>query len=117
MKSIHRSPLVIVAALLLLLGLLVTITFVNTGSGPHPAMQEATKTTLKGTRAELAIFMKDNGRYPTTEEGLAALVGPNGKHSHMDAWGTDIRYRVFNNKPIVDSAGPDRAFDTADDIK
>lgn len=33
-----------------------------------------------------------------------------------DPWGTPYRARILNDRPVVDSAGEDRKFDTADDI-
>lgn len=73
----------------------------------------------------LERFREDIGRYPTAEEGLEALVqdpGEEGWTRHYvnliqpDPWRTPYRYSITENGPEVRSAGPDRTFDTDEDI-
>ena len=76
----------------------------------------------------LDSFQVDNGRYPTTEEGLNALIssppqfsghwhGPYVESIPVDAWGTAFRYECIAFEPYhLRSAGPDRTFGTDDDI-
>ena len=78
----------------------------------------------------LDLFEVDNGRYPTTEEGLAALrqkpggldrwKGPYLKKSAKDPWGNDYVYRFpgshNNNDYDLFSKGPDGSENTEDDI-
>jgi type II secretion system protein G len=81
-------------------------------------------------RAALETFEEDNGRYPTTEEGLEALITRpatvgDSWHKQMDElaldnWGHPFRYRCpgIRNPDAydLDSAGPDGIFDTTDDV-
>ena len=77
----------------------------------------------------LDAFEEDTGRYPTTAEGLGALVMPpdcegwNGPYLERmltDKWGTPYRYTCL--PPAADwffelrSAGHDQTFGTRDDI-
>jgi general secretion pathway protein G len=80
----------------------------------------------------LDLYEQDIGTYPTTEQGLAALVnapagltrwkGPYLKSVEVpvDPWGTAYRYQYPGtvNPSLYDlsSAGQDRQFGTADDI-
>jgi hypothetical protein len=53
--------------------------------------------------------------------GHEGLVGEFISQSHrlggpVDSWGTLFRYRVENDTPVVESAGPDHEFGTKDDI-
>ncbi len=85
---------------------------------------------ISNLKTALETFETDNGRYPTTEEGLEALVirppGAGGNwHKQMDEipldqWGHAFRYRFPSMRGAesydLDSAGPDGIFDTTDDI-
>lgn len=75
----------------------------------------------------LDLFEQDTGRYPTTEEGLAALVTdpgiPGWKRSYIkgelknDPWDTPYVYSSDDQGDyVLFSAGPDRQPDTEDDI-
>lgn len=86
-----------------------------------------------GLRLPLESFKLSMGSYPTTEEGLQALVtapgsnsgnwrGPyyESKEAPKDPWGTPYRYAYpgSHNTTRYDiwSAGPDKKDGTADDI-
>jgi general secretion pathway protein G len=77
----------------------------------------------------LDMFEQDVGRYPSADEGLGALVlnpgSPGWKGPYLkgglkpDPWGTPYQYQLDPDNPsiyILKSAGPDRQFDTQDDI-
>lgn len=78
----------------------------------------------------LEIFARDCGRYPSTKQGLYVLLenqdipnwhGPylmvgRGTTPFRDQWGQELLYRNEGARIHVISAGPDREFDTADDI-
>jgi type II secretion system protein G len=79
-------------------------------------------------KTALAAFEVDNGRYPTTAEGLNALVSkPAGAaadwHQYVaklpnDPWGHLYLYSLKSpDHPEVSSAGPDGKPNTSDDIK
>ena len=88
--------------------------------------QRAAETSMDGVRRNQAFqqvmgvslrfprFLTDQKRLPRTLEEL----DPGG--SHVDPWGTPLRYEILEPQPMwfrVGSAGPDRAFDTPDDIE
>ena len=86
---------------------------------------------IQGINTQLGLYESMNGFYPTTEQGLQALVTqPNTdpkptrwyqlyKELPKDPWGSDYIYRCpgLKNPNGYDlySAGPDRKPDTADD--
>ena len=96
--------------------------------------QEARVTRAKSDLAgslslALDLFDQDIGRYPTTEEGLKALVEnpniPDWKGPYLktglksDPWGHDYNYAFDPNQPrkyTLFSSGPDGQPGTADDI-
>ncbi len=82
----------------------------------------------------LKLYYLDNGRYPTTDQGLAALIdaptsapvpakwsGPYLETLPEDPWGNPYKYRYpgTSNKTTYDlySAGADGIEETDDDIK
>jgi type II secretion system protein G len=90
----------------------------------------ATQADLRNMAAAIELFSDDTGRYPTTEEGLAALVdapegledwrGPYLKKIVPDKWGTPYRYcypgpRSGGAFDLI-SAGGDRKLGTRDDL-
>jgi general secretion pathway protein G len=85
---------------------------------------------LSNLKVALDAFQIDNGRYPTTREGLRALIeAPPGlstwTHAYIDKlpidrWGTPYMYRCpgkNGNDFDVFSCGPDGVPGTADDVK
>jgi general secretion pathway protein G len=86
---------------------------------------------LSSLKTALGMFELDNGRFPTTEEGLGALITNPGNltgwHKVLDKssvpkdpWGIDYIYRAPGaNGADYDllSAGPDGHEGTSDDIK
>jgi hypothetical protein len=57
-----------------------------------------------------------------TNSGIQGWKGPylSGTNApaglFLDAWGTPLRYVMHEGAPTVISAGPDRTFDTKDDL-
>lgn len=77
----------------------------------------------------LRQFYIDCGRYPSEKEGLRVLMsgkdiigwdGPylKGQETNiiLDQWGTPFKYYFNETEPIIVSAGPDRKFNTDDDV-
>ena len=97
---------------------------------PPPTKRQATISDLANLRTALYLFYSDTGRYPTTAEGLLALVtqppglagwqGPYIEAVCPDQWGTPYRYTSPASAPKkpfdLTSAGPDRTFGTPDDL-
>ena len=86
----------------------------------------AAKSDLAGLKDALDRFVLDTGRPPTDGEGLAALLsppaglagwrGPYLRRVPADPWGNPYRYKATLSGYSVDSAGPDGARGTADDL-
>lgn len=86
---------------------------------------------VQGIGTQLKLYESMNGFYPTTEQGLQALVTPPAsdpkptrwyqlyKDMPKDPWQSDYIYRNPGTKNSTGfdlySAGPDRKADTADD--
>ena len=91
---------------------------------------KATKGSLSNIKTALEAFEVDNGRFPSTSEGLnALLIQPSGltnwrgpyvdKHIQADAWGNPFVYRFPGNQNPngfdLSSTGPD-GHESADDV-
>jgi general secretion pathway protein G len=89
-----------------------------------------TQHTITAIEDALAAFKKDMGRYPTTAEGIKALLenpqpgstdwkGPYGREIETDQWGHPFSYIRPGPKGqpyLITSPGPDNKFGDADDI-
>lgn len=86
---------------------------------------------MKAFEAALDQYKNIGRMYPTTEQGLEALYerptsAPkprrwiqtiNKEDALLDPWDTKYKYELGeDNKPIITSAGPDRKFNTDDDL-
>lgn len=123
--------LVVLAILGLLVGLAVSNTDKIFGQSQETVARIFVRDSLKSSLVQYRIH---NGDYPSTAEGLNALVvQPNGRERWkgpyvevsggkipLDPWGEEYVYRYpgTQNKGGYDlfSKGPDKAQDTADDI-
>lgn len=129
--SFGRRPahVLFILAFLMVLGILL-VAKVNTQKLTHPqAAIQRTGRHLRALSAALERFRRDCGRYPTTKEGLEALVlnpgednwgGRSGKHYVNivipDPWKNRYYYVSTNNTFLLLSAGPDGKLNTEDDI-
>jgi type II secretion system protein G len=103
---------------------------------PEKVKARATQTQIGIIATALEMFKVDTGRYPTTAEGLAALIekpanlstelwhgpyimgGPE-KKLPLDAWDRPYRYDYPAKSGAgyaIRSAGPDGQYDTPDDV-
>lgn len=57
-----------------ILGILATLVVVSVGGRQDQALVTATKSDLQSIKQALDLYKLDNYRYPTTEQGLEALV-------------------------------------------
>jgi len=95
------------------------------------AREKATLADIQQLKGVLATFQLDNGRYPTTEEGLGALVeapgdlagtwqGPYIEQVTPDKWGNYYRYdfpgRDDPTTYSLFSCGKDQQEGTGDDL-
>lgn len=129
--SFGRKPLhlLFIMGFMLLLGIML-IGRAGKESLTHP--QAAVRRAghhLRALSAALERFRRDCGRYPTTQEGLDALVrnpgednwgGRSGRHYvNMvvpDPWKNKYYYMSTNNTFLLLSVGPDGKLSTEDDV-
>ena len=129
MKS-KGFTLIELLVVIIILGLLAAIIVPRVTGRVDEAKIETTKVQMKAIKDALEQYRLDNGRYPTTEQGLKALVEkptippipPRWKKYldsvPKDAWGNDFIYISpgVNNPYELRSPGPDGEEGTEDDI-
>jgi general secretion pathway protein G len=119
--------MIVVSIIVILLGLAIS----KIGNPTGFAKQTAVRADVQAIGTQLQLYESMNGFYPTTEQGLQALVTqPQNdprptrwyqlfKQVPKDPWGNDYTYRCPGTKHPetydLFSAGPDRKADTADD--
>jgi general secretion pathway protein G len=98
--------LIEIMVVVVILGILAAIVVPRLLSRPDQARVTKAKTDIKGLESSLGLFKLDNGYFPTTEQGLRALVEkptvgriptkfPDGgyvKKVPQDPWGHDYVY-------------------------
>lgn len=128
--------LIEIITVLAIIGLLVGVVISNTGNIFSQSQEKVARIFVHDSvKTPLIRYRIDLGDYPSTNEGLAALLtAPNNNSDrwhgpYMDAtggkvpsdpWGEPYQYRYPGTKNSggydVYSKGPDKAADTADDI-
>jgi general secretion pathway protein G len=102
-----------------IIGLIAAVVIPQTIGQLGKAQSRAAKLQVQSIAAALELFQGDNGRYPTAQEGLQALVSRpaslenwNGPYLHSkdqlkDPWGHPYRYAVAGETVSVGSFGAD----------
>lgn len=108
---------------IIILGLLASLVMPNIMGKGEEAKRKLVCVQMKGVAETLKMFKLDNGVYPTTEEGLEALLKnpdeeryPNyaassyfeGKNLPKDSWGSPFIYISEGNDFDLISLGTDR---------
>lgn len=117
---------------LLIIGLIAALVAPKILKRGEEAKVQATKIQEKNIAQALKLYKLDTGMYPTTEQGLKALVekpttipipknwkGPYLDEIPKDAWGNNFTYispGPNGEAYILISAGPDQVLNTKDDI-
>ncbi|GAA5121179.1 type II secretion system protein GspG [Luteolibacter yonseiensis] len=121
---------IVTTALIAVLGY-AAITNLHRFTTPPPAGQ-TTDPEMQKLEAALATYKQKIGHYPSTVQGLAALVEKPTtdpipanwtrvlEKLNPDPWGTPYHYKIPGrrspDKPEIASAGPDTIFGTSDDL-
>lgn len=104
MKKSQGFTLIEVMVVVVILGILAAIIVPNVIGKDDKARVEATRTSLKAVGNALEMYKLDNHKYPTTEEGLEALIkrpasakswNPQGYLKGgmpKDSWGNELQY-------------------------
>lgn len=116
-----------------ILGILAAIIVPNLTGGVDDSKYTATRVNMSQLKQTLEMYKLDNNRYPTTEQGLKALVEkpttdptPVKWKQYLpelpkDSWGGDFTYiaPAPNGKAPFEirSIGPDGKIDTDDDLR
>ena len=122
-RHLHGFSFIEVMVVIIILGLLSSIVGVYLFDSAAKAKADATKTQIKGLETALDLYRLHNSRYPSTEQGLKALLtkpevgvlpknwnGPylRGKNLPEDSWGSPYRYLSGNgNNYEIISLGAD----------
>lgn len=128
-RATRAFTLIELLLVLVILGILAAVVVPKFTDRTRQAQIAKATTDIKAIEDAIEAFNVDNGRYPTTDEGLVALVenvsdltgwhGPYIKYQ-MDPWGNDYQYIYpgqYNTTSFdIVSAGADANFNTEDDI-
>jgi general secretion pathway protein G len=102
-----------------IIGLIAAVVIPQTIGQLGKAQSRAAKLQVQSLAAALELFQGDNGRYPTPQEGLQALLTRpegldnwNGPYLHSkdqlkDPWGHPYRYAVNGQAVTVSTLGAD----------
>ena len=128
--------LIEIMVVITILGLITAIVTVNVMDRLEKARLDTAKTQIKSLEQALEQYRLDNGSYPSTEQGIQALVSaptfgkvpkryPSGGYLTggklpKDSWGEEFIYSspgAQGNTYEISSKGPDSQTGNEDDIK
>ena len=130
-KSTRAFTFIEIMLVVLIIGILMGIVVPRMVGQTKAAKIKACKASIHGIGVALSSFEVHAGRFPTTQEGLQALVtkpsgltddewaGPYLNEIPKDPWGQEFIYRSpgeHNNDYDLVSKGPDKQENTPDDI-
>ncbi len=104
-KLLHTSrkqrgfTLIEIMVVVVILAILATVVVQNLAGKPDEAKISKAKTDIAALESSLDLYRLDNGKYPSTDEGLDALMEKGGKlgESYLkklpqDPWNNDYQY-------------------------
>jgi general secretion pathway protein G len=115
---------------ILVVGLLATIVIQSVRGASDKAKRTKAQADISELKTALSHYYSDNGYYPTTDQGLRALVavpttgivplvyfsGGYIERLPRDPWGNSYFYQSDGNSYVLKSLGPD-GIESADDIE
>lgn len=128
-KGLTLVELVVVMVILVLLASIVVTVSINR---IEDARRAKALTDIKNMETALDLYKADTGNYPTTEQGLDALITPpstppvpvkwNGpylkqKQVPLDPWGNPYVYESDGEDYVLFSVGKDGQRETNDDVR
>ncbi|CAN5557363.1 type II secretion system major pseudopilin GspG [soil metagenome] len=128
-RSRDAFTLIELLLVMVILAILAAVVVPKFTGRTEDARIKAAKAEISGVKTSLDSFEVDNGRYPTTEEGLSALINRPGDLQNwhqglpkmpIDPWGHEYIYRCpGSNGQAIDlfSCGPDGHEGGGDDVE
>ncbi len=121
MRRQSGFTLIEIMVVVVILGLLAALVVPNIGSNVSEAQRTAARTQIGQIEQTLQMYHLHNGFYPSTQQGLEALVtapttspvprryqqGGYMKKVPEDPWGNPYIYRNQNGRILIISYGPD----------
>ncbi len=110
-----------------LIGTIMAIIVTNLTGKQEEAMKDATRLSIKTMENNLQLYKAHNYSYPTTEQGLNALItapsdskrwrGPYTEEEKLqDPWGNAFGYESDGRNYRITSGGPNQTIGDEDDI-
>ena len=123
-KGMSLIEIIIVIALM---GTLMAIVLTNLTGKQEQAMVDAARLAMAQLDNDLQMYKVHNYKYPSTDDGLQALItapsnaskwrGPyTEKKKLKDPWGIEFNYESDGRTFKVISGGPDQSIGTEDDV-
>jgi general secretion pathway protein G len=110
-----------------LIGGLMSVIITNVMKSAENAQVDTTKIAMQRIGDKLTMYRVDNNRYPSTEQGLEALInapsdakrwrGPYIEEEKLtDPWGSKFEYESDGRIYKIRSAGPNNSMGDEDDV-
>jgi general secretion pathway protein G len=131
-RSRGGFTLIEIMLVVVIIGILMTIAVVKFSGHTQEAQINAARADIKAFGTALALYEMHNGSFPTSDQGLQALISaPANAHNwrgpymespriKTDPWGTPYLYKYPGDKMPhsfdLSSAGPNKVHGDADDI-
>lgn len=118
-RFFQSFTLIEIMVVVLIIGLLAGLVGINVIRYFDRARERTARAQLTMIEQALELYKIENGRYPTTDEGLSGLARGGyikGKQIPKDPWGSDYYYISDGSTFTLKSPGPDKVVGTQDDI-
>jgi len=117
--------LIEILLVVVIIGILAAVAVPNLAGKVGKAQTSAAKSSIAAIESAIDMYEVDNGKFPDSLQNLVTKgsepnwSGPYIKKAESlnDPWGTQFQYTKSGNTYTLTSAGPDKAFGTADDVK
>lgn len=124
-RSVSGFSLLEIMVVLVIIAILMALVVPNVINRPDEARITAAKADLRSIATALDMYKLDNYKYPTTQQGLDALVQSSGKRDGylkklpVDPWGNPYQYLSPGTHGMYDlySLGPNGSSGQPDNSK